>query len=114
MTAERDVLKCENGKVTYRFRDSETRRMMLRTVGGATFIWLVLRSKVSWSGRRIVCAEFIAHQHRMQVIHPASHPATSLGSRATNRQVVCALGKVSGRVSSRLSRDTSALICTLA
>ena len=40
---ERDILKCENGQVTCRFRDSKTRKMMLRTVSGATFLWLVLQ-----------------------------------------------------------------------
>ncbi len=52
-------------------------------------------------------------QYCLQVIHPTNHFSTSLCSRATSRQVVCAVGKVSGNVSSRLSRDTSALICTL-
>ena len=40
---ERDILKCENGQVTYRFRDSETKKMMLRSVSGANFLWLVLQ-----------------------------------------------------------------------
>lgn len=41
--AERDILKCENGQVTYRFRDSETKKMVLRTMSGASFLWLVLQ-----------------------------------------------------------------------
>ena len=52
MIAERDILKCENGQVTYRFRDSETKKMMLRTVSGATFLWLVLQHVLPKGFRR--------------------------------------------------------------
>ncbi len=41
--AERDIIKCENGQVTYRYRDSKTQKAVLRTVSGATFVWLVLQ-----------------------------------------------------------------------
>jgi Putative transposase len=50
--AERDIIKCENGQVTYRFRDSETKTMMLRTVSGATFLWLVLQHVLPKGFRR--------------------------------------------------------------
>ena len=33
----RDIIGCENGQVTYRFRHSETKKMKLRTVSGAAF-----------------------------------------------------------------------------
>ena len=36
----RDIFGCENGQVTYRFRHSETKKMRLRTVSGATFVRL--------------------------------------------------------------------------
>ena len=49
---ERDIIGCENGQVTYRFRDSETRKMMLRTVSGATFLWLVLQHVLPKGFRR--------------------------------------------------------------
>ena len=49
---ERDILKCENGQVTYRFRDSETKKMMLRTVSGASFLWLVLQHVLPKGFRR--------------------------------------------------------------
>ena len=50
--AERDIVKCENGQVTYRFRDSDTKKMMLRTVSGATFLWLVLQHVLPKGFRR--------------------------------------------------------------
>ena len=49
---ERDILKCENGQVTYRFRDSETKKMMLRTVSGASFLGLVLQHVLPKGFRR--------------------------------------------------------------
>lgn len=49
---ERDIIKCENGQVTYRFRDSETKKMMLRTVSGTTFLWLVLQHVLPKGFRR--------------------------------------------------------------
>jgi hypothetical protein len=50
--AERDIIKCENGQVTYRFRDSETKKMTLRTVSGVTFLWLVLQHVLPKGFRR--------------------------------------------------------------
>lgn len=40
---EKDILACENGQVTFRYRDSKTATTRLRTVPGATFLWLVLQ-----------------------------------------------------------------------
>ena len=49
---ERDIIGCENGQVTYRYRDSETKKMTLRTVSGATFLWLVLQHVLPKGFRR--------------------------------------------------------------
>lgn len=40
---ERDIVRCDNGQVTYRWRDSKTHKMQTRTVSGAAFLWLVLQ-----------------------------------------------------------------------
>ena len=40
---ERDILRCENGQVTFRYRDSHTGKNTTRTVSGAHFLWLVLQ-----------------------------------------------------------------------
>ena len=50
--AERDIIGCENGQVTYRWRDSKTRQVVLRTVSGATFLWLVLQHVLPKGFRR--------------------------------------------------------------
>jgi hypothetical protein len=40
---EADILRCEDGHVTFRYRDAKTDRMALRTLPGADFLWLVLQ-----------------------------------------------------------------------
>jgi len=40
---ERDIVRCADGNVTFRFRDSGTGRSTLRTVSGVHFLWLVLQ-----------------------------------------------------------------------
>lgn len=48
----RDIIGCENGQVTYRWRDSKTKKVALRTVSGATFLWLVLQHVLPKGFRR--------------------------------------------------------------
>jgi hypothetical protein len=40
---EQDILSCEGGQVTFRYRDARTGKMERRTVSGAQFLWLVLQ-----------------------------------------------------------------------
>ena len=40
---EKDILACQDGQVTYRWRESKTNKMMRRTVSGAHFLKLVLQ-----------------------------------------------------------------------
>jgi len=49
---ERDIIRCENGRVTYRWRDSKTKKTVLRSVSGATFLWLVLQHVLPKGFRR--------------------------------------------------------------
>lgn len=50
--AEKDILRCENGQVTYRWRDSNTRKTAMRTVSGAEFLRLVLQHVLPKGFRR--------------------------------------------------------------
>ena len=49
---ERDIIGCENGQVTYRWRDSKTKKTVQRSVSGATFVWLVLQHVLPKGFRR--------------------------------------------------------------
>jgi Putative transposase/Transposase zinc-binding domain len=40
---EKDILRCEDGQVTFQWRDSKTNKLMRRTVSGAHFLKLVLQ-----------------------------------------------------------------------
>ena len=43
MIQERDILRCEDGKVSFQYRDAKTARMGMRTLDGADFLWPVLQ-----------------------------------------------------------------------
>lgn len=49
---EKDILACEKGQVTFRYRNSKTRRFETRTVPGAQFLWLLLRHVLPKGFRR--------------------------------------------------------------
>ena len=50
--AEKDILACDNGQVSFRYRNARTGRMELRTVPGAQFLWLVLQHVLPRGFRR--------------------------------------------------------------
>jgi hypothetical protein len=49
---EKDILACENGQVTFRYQDSKTKRMLQKTVSGATFLWLLVQHVLPKNFRR--------------------------------------------------------------
>lgn len=49
---EKDILSCRDGKVTYRYKDSKTKRWQSKTVSGADFLWLVLQHVLPKGFRR--------------------------------------------------------------
>lgn len=49
---EKDIIACENGQVTFRYRDSKTQKLQRRTLPGAEFLWLMLRHVLPKGFRR--------------------------------------------------------------
>lgn len=49
---EKDILSCDDGQVCFRYRDSQTGLMAVRTVSGATFLWLILQHVLPKGFRR--------------------------------------------------------------
>jgi hypothetical protein len=49
---EKDILRCENGQVTYRWRDSKTNKTAQRTVSAVGFLRLVLQHVLPKGFRR--------------------------------------------------------------
>ncbi len=40
---EKDIVSCKNGKVTFRYQNSKTKKMAFKTVTGEQFLWLLLQ-----------------------------------------------------------------------
>ena len=56
---EKDILKCENGMVTFRYVDSKTEKPKTRTVTGEDFLWLLMRHVLPKSFRKARCYGFL-------------------------------------------------------
>jgi hypothetical protein len=50
--AEKDILACDNGQVSFRYRNGKTGKLERRTVSGAHFLWLVLQHVLPKGFRR--------------------------------------------------------------
>ncbi|MBT4289231.1 MAG: IS91 family transposase, partial [Deltaproteobacteria bacterium] len=50
---EKDILKNENGKVTFRFINSKTKVYQTKTVSGEEFLWLLLKHVLPKGFRRV-------------------------------------------------------------
>jgi len=49
---EKDILSCQNGNVTFRYQDSQTKQWKTRTETGAKFLWLILQHVLPTGFRR--------------------------------------------------------------
>jgi hypothetical protein len=49
---EKDIVACENGKVTFRYQNSTTKKIEFRTLTGAEFLWTLLRHVLPKGFRR--------------------------------------------------------------
>jgi hypothetical protein len=65
---EKDILTCENGQVTFRYREAKTKRMKTRTLSGAQFLWLILQHVLPKGFRRARHFGFL-HPNSKRMIH---------------------------------------------
>jgi hypothetical protein len=49
---EKDILRCEHGQVSFRYREAKSGRTKTRTVSGAKFLWLILQHVLPKGFRR--------------------------------------------------------------
>jgi len=49
---EKDIIACDNGKVTFRYQNSKTKQTELRTVPGEDFLWMLMRHVLPKGFRR--------------------------------------------------------------
>ncbi len=50
---EKDILKCENGSVTFRYTDSKTKTVQIKTVKGEYFLWLLMQHVLPKGFRKV-------------------------------------------------------------
>ncbi len=50
---EKDILKCEDGMITFRYMNSKTKRYQTRTVTGEYFLWLIMQHILPKGFRRV-------------------------------------------------------------
>ncbi len=50
--SEKDILSCENGKVTFRYKDSKSKKYQTKTVSAIHFLWLVFQHVLPRGFRR--------------------------------------------------------------
>ena len=50
--AEKDIVACENGQVTFRYRNAATEKMERRSLAGADFLWLIIQHVLPKGFRR--------------------------------------------------------------
>ena len=71
---EADILRCDNGLVSFRYRDAKTGKSAVRTLPGADFLWLVLQHVLPKGLRRARNFGFLHHNSAakvrlLQVLH---------------------------------------------
>jgi len=72
--SEKDILRCQGGQVTYRWRDAKTGQNATRTLPGADFLWLLLQHVLPKGFQRARNFGFLHHNsrralHLLQVLH---------------------------------------------
>ena len=82
--AERDILRCKDGMVTFRYRDAKSGKPATRTLSGADFLWLLLQNALPKGFQRARNFGFLHHNsHRalrlLQLLHlrPSAQSAAS-------------------------------------
>ena len=56
---EKDILSCDEKQLSFRYRDSQSGEMAVRTVSGATFLWLILQHVLPKGFRRARNFDFL-------------------------------------------------------
>ncbi len=83
---ERDIVRCADAQVTFRFRDSASGKNTTRTVAGAHFLWLVLQH---------VLPKGFQRSRNFGLLHP--------NCRHRQRLVLLRMGRGAGAVASAMA-----------
>ena len=64
---EKDIIDCKDGKVTFRYQNSQTKKMEYRTVSGEQFLWLIMQHVLPKGFRRAHNYGFLHHNSKRMV-----------------------------------------------
>lgn len=109
--AERDILQCKEGMVTYRWRDAKSGKPATRTLPGADFLWLLLQHVLPKGLQRARNFGFLHHNSQralrlLQVLHLRPQAAqTGAGVPAQRPLWRCTCGGVMVVLRRRLRPD---------
>ena len=95
---EADILRCEDGFVTFRYRDAKTGKAGTRTLAGADFLWLVLQHVLPKGLRRSRNFGFLHPNSTgdirlLQVLHLRAAPPAGAGASPSRPPWRCACGQ---------------------
>ncbi len=114
---EKDILKCENGMVTFRYKNSKTKRYQTRTVTGEYFLWLILQHVLPKGFRKVRSYGFL-HPCSKQLIKLLQfllkfNPANMLKTITSRPGFICqCCGAVMKIIATKIKRTTSQLAST--
>lgn len=108
---EKDILKCENGLVTFRYMDSKLKKYRCRTVTGEYFLWLIAQHILPKGFRRVRCYGFL-HACSKQIITLLQYllrfrPGKILNKITERPPILCpCCGAIMKIISTRIRRQT--------
>ena len=86
---ERDIVRCADGQVTFRYRDSASGKNTTRTVSGAHFLWLVLQHVLPKGFRRSrnfgLLHPNCKHRQRLTLLRMGMRPGTTASCPSSMR-----------------------------
>ena len=112
--SERDILRCKDGQVTYRWRDAKSGQPASRTLPGADFLWLLLQHVLPKGLQRARNFGFLHHNsrralHLLQLLHLRPSAAQAQAAPLVSRPVWrCACGGVMVILRRRMRPDVGA------
>jgi len=104
---EKNIVACENGKVSFRYENSKTKKMEIRTVTGEQFLWLLMQHVLPKGFQRTRNYGFLHPNSKrlIQVLQLISNfdPNRALGWLKKRPQMICkACGGVMGVIARQL------------
>jgi hypothetical protein len=115
---EQDIVACENGRVSFRYRNAQTGKSERRTLSGVDFLWLILQHVLPKGFRRARnfgflhanCKRLIALLHLLLKFDPSRFKP----ARKERPAMLCACcGAVMAIVRTRIRATSSAVVAVL-